>query len=191
MPFITEEIWQLIRERKAGESIMISKMPKAGKIDEALIIQFDQIKEIIGAIRTIRNDKNIAMKEVLELEYINSDGSYQSNFNEVIKKMANVSGVLEVNQKNETAVSFIVKNVEFYVPLGNLLNTEEEIAKLEKELEYTKGFLESVLKKLENQRFVQNAPKPVLELEMTKKADAESKISSLEKQIEALKANLE
>lgn len=188
MPFITEEIWQLIRERKDGESIMISSMPKAGKIDEAVIVQFDQVKEIIASVRTIRNDKNIPMKEILELEYINTEGAFQTNFDEVIKKMANVSEVRPVSVKNETAVSFIVKNIEFYVPLGKLLNSEEEIAKLAKELEYTQGFLQSVLKKLENERFVQNAPKAVLDLELTKKADAESKITSLEKQIEALKA---
>ena len=187
MPFITEEIWQLIRERKDGESIMISKMPSEGAADEAIIAQFDQVKEIIGAVRTIRNDKNIAMREVLELDYIDSENSFNSRFNEVIKKIAHVSNVRAVKEKNETAGSFIVKNVEFYVPLGNLLNTEEELVKLEKELDYTQGFLESVLKKLENQRFVQNAPKQVLELELAKKADAESKISSLEKQILSLR----
>jgi valyl-tRNA synthetase len=187
MPFITEEIWHLVRERKEGESIMISMMPALGPVDEAMITRFDQVKEIIGAVRTIRNDKNIATKEVLELDYIDADGSFNPFFNEAIKKMANVSTVREVKQKNETAGSFIVKNVEFYVPLGNLLNTEEELGKLEKELVYTQGFLESVLKKLENQKFVQNAPKQVLELELAKKADAESKISSLEKQILALR----
>jgi valyl-tRNA synthetase len=187
MPFITEEIWQLIRERKDGESIMISKMPAPEKVDEAIIIHFDQVKEIIGSVRTIRNDKNIAMKEVMELDYIDADGSFNPFFNEVIKKIANVSAVKAVQQKNETAGSFIVKNVEFYVPLGNLLDTEEEIVKLEKELQYTQGFLESVLKKLENQKFVQNAPKHVLELELAKKTDAESKIASLEKQIAAMR----
>lgn len=187
MPFITEEIWQLIKERKAGESIMMTKMPEPGTVDEALINRFDLVKEIIGSVRTIRNDKNIAMKEVLELDYIDPEGNYNPFFNEIIKKMANVSDVHAVKEKQETAGSFIVKNVEFYVPLGNLLNTEEEIARLEKELVYTRGFLESVLKKLENQRFVQNAPKHVLELEMAKKADAESKISSLEKQIAGLR----
>jgi len=127
------------------------------------------------------------MKEVLELDYIDSDGSFDPFFNEVIKKMANVSDVRAVKEKNETAGSFIVKNTEFYVPLGNLLNTEEELAKLEKELVYTQGFLNSVLKKLENERFVQNAPKQVMELELAKKTDAESKIISLEKQIKGLK----
>jgi valyl-tRNA synthetase len=183
MPFITEEIWQLIKDRKDGESIMISKMPVPGKYDAGIISQFDQVKEIISAVRTIRNDKNIAMKEILELDYIDADGSYNSFFDEVIKKMANVSDVRSVMQKNETAGAFNVKNVEFYVPLGNLLNTEEEIIKLEKELTYAQGFLNSVLKKLENQKFVQNAPKHVLELELAKKADAESKIASLEKQL--------
>jgi valyl-tRNA synthetase len=187
MPFITEEIWQLIKERKDGESIMVSRMPVPGKFDESLIVQFDQVKEIIGAVRTIRNDKSIAMKEVLELEYIDAEGIYNPFFDEVVKKMANLSDVHAVKQKNETAGSFIVKNVEFYVPLGNLLNAEEEIAKLEKEIEYAKGFLQSVLKKLENEKFVNNAPKQVLDLELAKKADAESKIASLGKQIQALK----
>ena len=187
MPFITEEIWQLVKERKDGESIMISKMPKAGNFDEALLSQFDLTKEIIGGVRTIRNDKNIAMKEILELDYIDSEGTFSERFNEVIKKMANVSDVRAVKEKNDTAGSFMVKNLEFYVPLGNLLNTEEELVKLDKELDYTQGFLNSVLKKLENQKFVQNAPKHVLELELSKKADAESKIVSLEKQIVALR----
>ncbi|MCB8994974.1 MAG: valine--tRNA ligase [Bacteroidales bacterium] len=187
MPFITEEIWQLLKERKTGESIMISAMPVSGKYDKEIIAQFELTKEIISGVRTIRNDKGIAMKEVLELDYIDSEDSLNPLFNEVIKKIANVSDVRSVSQKNETAAAFMVRNVEFYVPLGNLLNTGEEIARLEKELEYSRGFLNSVLKKLENQKFVQNAPKHVLELELAKKADAEAKIASLEKQIELLK----
>jgi valyl-tRNA synthetase len=166
---------------------MVSKMPVAGKADFSIINHFEQAKEIIGSVRTIRNEKNIAQKEVLELDYIDNDGSFNPYFNEAIRKMANVSAVREVSEKNETAGSFIVKGVEFYVPLGQLLDAGEEIAKLEKELSYARGFLDSVLKKLENEKFVQNAPKHVLELELSKKTDAAGKIASLEKQIAALR----
>jgi valyl-tRNA synthetase len=187
MPFITEEIWQLLRERGKTESIMISEMPVAGLADKSLISLFDQAKEIIGSVRTIRNEKNISMKELLELDYIDNGNSFDPLFIEVIRKMANVSDVRKVQEKNPSAGSFIVRNIEFYVPLGQLLNTEEEITRLEKELNYTRGFLQSVLKKLENEKFIQNAPGPVLDLERAKKADAENKIASLEKQINALK----
>lgn len=187
MPFITEEIWQLIRERQTGESIMISGMPLPGKIDRAILEHFEEVKEIIASVRTIRNEKNIPQKEVLELDYIDSEGTYNPWFNEVIRKMANVSEVRSVKEKNETAGSFMVKNVEYYVPLGQLLNADEERVRLEKELDYSRGFLNSVMKKLENQKFVQNAPKQVLELELAKKADAENKISSLERQIAGLR----
>jgi len=186
MPFITEEIWQLMEERKDGESIMIEAWPKAETYNESLTDRFEQVKEIISSIRNIRKEKNIAMKETLKLSII-ADGSYDKSFDNVISKMANLSEMEFTNEKLEGAVSFIVKNAEFFVPLGDLIDMDAEISKIEEELKYTQGFLKSVMKKLGNERFVSGAPEAVVAKEKTKLADAESKIQALEERLKQLK----
>ncbi len=189
MPFITEEIWQLVIPRKDGESLMVSSMPQPEKYDRNLIKQFEDLKEVLTSIRSIRKDKNIPPKEVMKLLVRSSaNGSYNPTLEPVITKLANLSEVeLISNDEPDDAVSFIVKNVEYFVPVGSLVDTEEEIEKLEFELEYTIGFLKSVQKKMSNERFVRNAPEQVVEKERQKMTDAEVKIGVLKSQIEKLK----
>ena len=189
MPFITEEIWQLVSPRKDGESLMVSSMPQPEKYDRKLIKQFEDLKEVVTNIRSLRKDKNIPPKEVMKLLVRSSaNGSYNPTLEPVIIKLANLSEVeLISNDEPDDAVSFIVKNVEYFVPVGSLVDTEEEIEKLKFELEYTKGFLKSVQKKMSNERFVRNAPEQVVEKERQKMTDAEVKIGVLKSQIEKLK----
>ena len=187
MPFITEEIYHLLNDRKKGESIMVSGMPAPAKFDSGIIQNFEIVKEIITAIRAIRNQNNLPVKQSLELNYLKSGEKYNRTLDPVICKLAGISNISEVSAKPGNSSSFIIKNYEYYIPLGTLLNAEDELIKLEKELIYAKGFLESVMKKLQNERFVKNAPANVLDLEMNKKADAEGKIASLKKQIDLLR----
>ena len=183
MPFITEELWQALAPREAGESLMVAPMPKAGAVDEAFLQAFEQVKEIIGGVRTIRLQKNIPNKDSLELQVL---GAHNEAFNAVIVKMCNLSAIQAVAEKAAGAVSFLVGTTEYAVPLGNLINVEEELAKLREELKYQQGFLASVLKKLDNENFVSKAPAKVIEMERKKQADAESKIKSIEESIAAL-----
>lgn len=185
MPFITEELWQMTGERKEGESIMISEMPKAEAFDTELIELFDFTKQTISEIRTIRKGKNIPMKESLEL-FI-SAAEYDTTFESVLKKIANLEKIEMVDEAIEGASSFMISTTEFFVPLGSLINVEEEIKKLEVDLKYNKGFLMGVSKKLSNAKFVNNAPEKVVAIEKQKQADAENKISAIEKQLASLK----
>lgn len=188
MPFITEELWQLLEKRNPGESIMIAPMPEMHKADNKRLKQFEVVKEIITQVRSIRKDKNLGRNEVLELFVRNnSNGDYPADFEPVLMKMGMLSGIAVTADKIEGAISFIVKNVEYYVPMGGHIDIAEEIDRLEKELAYTKGFLVTVMKKLSNERFVSNAPDAVVAAEKKKQADAEAKISTLEEQINALR----
>ncbi|MEN8229516.1 MAG: valine--tRNA ligase [Bacteroidota bacterium] len=189
MPFITEEIWQLITPREPGESLMVSSMPQPEKYDRKLIKRFEDLKEVVTTVRSIRKDKNIPPKEVMKLLVRSSaNGNYHSALEPVIMKLANLSEVALISDDPGDAVSFIVKNVEYFVPVGSLVNREEEIEKLESELKYTRGFLSSVQKKMSNERFVRNAPEQVVEKERQKMADAEGKIGVLEAQISKLRS---
>ncbi|MBE9469215.1 MAG: valine--tRNA ligase [Bacteroidetes bacterium] len=188
MPFITEEIWHLIEERDQGECITNTLMPTAEKYDKKLIVNFEIAKEVISSIRTIRKDKNIPLKDALTLNAKGNGNEYNDYFDSVISKLANLSEInLVSDKKDENSIAFMVKTLEYYVPLEGLINVEDEIEKLTKELEYNKGFLSSVMKKLSNDNFVNHAPAKVVENEKTKKADAEMKIAALEKRIESLK----
>ena len=185
MPFITEELWQALTERKEGESIMVSDMPrKPESVSEKLLNEMEDVKEIISNIRTVRLQKNIPNKETLRLEIL---GNFVSEYNSVICKIANLETIEEVNEKSPGAVSFLVKTTEYAIPLGNNINKEEELVKLHEELKYQQGFLRSVMNKLNNESFVSKAPAQVIEMERKKQADAESKIKSLEESIAALK----
>ncbi len=183
MPFITEELWQHITERKPGESIMLSLMPKAGAVDDKMIAAIAEAKEIISGIRTIRLQKNIPNKNALQLQVV---GKFSNSCRSIIMKLANVDSIAEVSEKDATAASFLVGTTEYAVPLGNNINVEEELAKLRADLKYYEGFLISVEKKLGNERFVNNAPEAVVNAERKKKADAESKIATLKESIAAL-----
>lgn len=183
MPFITEEIWQLIEDRKDGESIMNEKMPEAELYSEDIIELFERVKEIISGIRNVRNENNIAQKETLSLKV---KGEYDGKYNDCILKMANLSSIENTDVKINDAVTFMVGSEEFYIELGDLVDVEEELKKLREELDYNKGFLVSVMKKLSNERFVQNAPEKVVNIEKQKKEDAEAKIKVLEERIASL-----
>ena len=185
MPFITEELWQHIYDRKEGESIMVQVLQVSETYNEDIIARFEAVKEVIGGIRTIRLQKNIAQKEALSLEVVGE--SPVATFNPVIAKLCNLSSIDTVDNKAEGAAAFMVGTTEYAVPLGNLINVEEELKKLEADLKYQEGFLQSVLKKLSNEKFVSKAPANVIEMERKKQADAETKIAALKESIAALK----
>ncbi len=186
MPFITEEIWHLIKERDEKDSIMISDMPKYIDSNEDIIEKYDRAKEIITELRRIRKEKSLPYKEKLNLCVKIDEKKYDNLFNDIIIKLSGLSNIEFIDTKIDKAVSFIVKTVEYFVPLGDLVNTEEELKKLNKDLDYTKGFLMTVLKKLNNERFVNNAPEKVVNMENKKKLEAETKIKALEEQIQNL-----
>lgn len=175
-------------ERKDGESIMISLMPEVHDFNRDLVDSFESVKEIISAIRTVRKSKEIPVKEKLDLLIRSDKDSFDTEFLPVVSKLCNLSVISFVSEKQEGAVSFMVRTTEFFIPLAGTQDIEGEIAKLQEDLIYNRGFLVSVMKKLENERFVQNAPANVLEMERKKKSDAESKIKSLEERLEELKS---
>ena len=185
MPFITEELWQHIYARQPGESIMTQTLVKDMPYNEALIAQFEAVKEVISGIRTIRLQKNIAQKEALALEVTGENPV--AGFDSVIAKLCNLSEIKQVETKSEGAAAFMVGTTEYAIPLGNLINVEEELKKLEADLKYQEGFLQSVMKKLSNEKFVSKAPANVIEMERKKQADAETKIAALKESIAALK----
>ena len=184
MPFITEELWQHISERADGESIMYAKLPKAGAVDDDVVKLMNEAKEIVSGVRNVRTSKNIPNKNALTLQVV---GKFTNPYATIIKKLAGVDEISEVASKDATAASFLVGTTEYAVPLGSNINIEEELDKLQKELEYMQGFLRTVEKKLSNEKFVAHAPEAVVNGERKKKADAESKIATLQESIAALK----
>lgn len=186
MPFITEELWQHLAERKEGESIMVSPqtiaVPAEG--DDAILAQIEIMKNVVAGVRAIRNTKNISPREVLDLQVIAANPI--AALDSLVVKMANVNGVVVVEAKGEGVSSFMVGTTEYAVPLGGLIDVEAEIAKAEAELKHLEGFLNGVKKKLSNERFVNNAPAAVVELERKKQSDAESKIATLKETIASL-----
>ena len=184
MPFITEELWQALEPRKEGESLMVALIPEVAPVDNLYLEDFEIAKEIVGGVRTIRLQKNIPNKEALELQVL---GEHNDHFNSVIAKRCNLSSIIRTEEKAAGSASFLVRTTEYAVPLGNMINVEEELAKLQDELKYQQGFLASVMKKLSNESFVSKAPAKVIEMERKKQVDAESKIKSIEESIAALK----
>ncbi len=187
MPFITEELWQHIYDRKDGESIMVSKLELAAatEADNKLIAQIEDVKNVVAGVRAVRNSKNIAQKEVVDLQVVESNPV--EAFNSVIIKMANLSGIEVVAAKGDGTAAFLVGTTEYAVPLGNLIDMDAEIAKQEAELKHLEGFLAGVMKKLGNERFVANAPEQVVALERKKQSDAETKIAALKESLAKLK----
>lgn len=182
MPFLTEEVWQHISERSPEEALIVAEWPKAQKTDADLIGQFQFASEVISGIRTIRKEKNIPMKETLEVSVLNEE-KVGKNWDPVIMKLTNVTSISYVDDTVEGALSFRVKSNEYFIPISGAIDVEAEIAKIKEELAYTKGFLVSVQKKLSNERFVNNAPEKVIAMERKKQADAEAKIETLEKSL--------
>ena len=185
MPFLTEEVWQHISDRTTSEALVIAKWPVVGDLDENLIEQFDFAAEVIAGVRTIRKNKNIPIKEALQLSVLNTE-EVSSNWDVVISKLTNVSEINYLKEQLEGALTFRVKSNEYFVPMEGAIDIEAEILKIKEELKYTKGFLTSVQKKLSNERFVNNAPENVISIERQKLADAEAKIETLEKSLASL-----
>lgn len=182
MPFVTEELWQNLEERKDGESLMMSTFPKAGKVDEKLIDELNFAMEVIAEIRTIRKQKNIPNKDQVEL-FVKTNQDTNKRFDSVISKLTNLSSLNYTNDKIDGAFSFVVKSNEYFIPISENVDVEAEKEKIKKELDYTLGFLNSINQKLSNERFVNNAPEQVLAIERKKQAEATSKIKVLEEQL--------
>jgi len=183
MPFITEELYQSLRTRESKDSIMVSRMPQAKEIDSSLLSKFEEAKQIVSGIRAVRKDKGIANKEPLELQILGQN----QILDDVIRKMGNLKEVNYVKEKSPSSASFLVDIVEYSIPLENNIDVESEIRKMQEEINYLQGFLNSVMKKLSNERFVQNAKPEIVEVERKKKSDAESKIQALQDSIAALR----
>ncbi|GGG30563.1 valine--tRNA ligase [Dokdonia pacifica] len=184
-PFATEEIWQTITDRTPEEALIINHWPKHSDINEQIISDFDYASQVVSGIRTIRKSKNIAFKDAIALHVINND-NVSSDFDAIIAKLGNVSEIAFAKAPLDGALSFRVKSNEYFIPLAGAIDVDAEIAKIEEELKYTKGFLQSVSKKLSNERFVNNAPEKVVAIEKQKQADAEAKIETLEKRLKSL-----
>ena len=186
MPFVTEEIWQDLEERKAGESIMYAPAPKAERVDEHLLMRFDLVKEIISNVRNIRKQRNIAQRQALTLNFI-ADENFPAELADVVVKMCNLDAITAIEHKNPTSESFMVKTTQYFIPMEDNIDVEAELKKLNDDLAYLEGFLASVMKKLSNERFVSSAPEKVVANERAKQADAEAKIAAIKERIEALK----
>ena len=184
MPFITEELWQHLYDRKEGESIMTARMPEPQPVDMEIINRFETTKLVVAGIRTIRLQKGIANKEQLTLQII---GAHDHSNDCILTKMTNLATIETIEEKDPAAASFRVHATEYAIPMSNAIDVEAELKKLEAELKYAQGFLKTVMGKLGNERFVQNAPEAVVAMERKKKADAEEKIKSLGESIAALK----
>ncbi len=184
-PFIAEEIWHLIRKRKAGEDIIIATWPTIEKKDDKVLTEFSKAEEIITNIRNIRKQNNIATKIKMDL-FVKKNQESDASFDSVIIKMGNLSQLEYVTEKINNAYSFLVNSNEYFIPFGDNIDLDAERAKLDEELTYTQGFLNSVLKKLQNEKFVAGAPEQVLENERKKEADARQKIAILEEKLAGL-----
>jgi len=187
MPFITEELWQHLYERRDGDSIMRDKLelPAPAEADNRFIAQIENVKQIVSGVRMVRNQKNIAPKEQLALQAVGKNDFEQ--YNAVITKMANLNSISVVAEKDATASAFMVGTDEYAVPVGDMIDVDAEIQKMEAQLKHLEGFLAGVKKKLSNERFVQNAPEAVVALERKKQSDSEEKIASLKESIAALR----
>ena len=187
MPFITEDIWHLLKERQDGDDLIVAQQPAQKVVDNDILNQFLFTQDVINNIRKIRAEKNISMKEAIELIVVDKDGSVNKEFDSVIMKLCNVSSVNYVTENPQDAFGFLVKATEYFIPVTDNIDTEAEIKKLEEELAYAQGFLKSVEAKLSNEKFVNGAPAAVVDKERKKKSDAEAKIKVIEQQLATLK----
>ena len=178
MPFISEEIWQNIRKRSVDNALIVSDWPKVENVDISIIKDFDFTSQVISSIRTIRKEKSISFKNSIELHVLNNE-NMNTNLDSLIIKLCNISKLVYTKNEVENSISFRVKSNNYYVPVNNNINVDEEIIKLKTELSYTEGFLNSVRKKLSNTRFVENAPEKVIQIEKDKEQDALSKIKAI------------
>lgn len=187
MPFLTEEIWQTIEMRQEDQALIVADWPEIIKIDENFLKEFELVKEVLSNIRNIRTTKNISFKNTIELKVIEQE-NLSEDWNAIIGKMGNISSIEKIEEPQANALSFRIKSNEYFIPMGEHIDVEEEIEKLTKELKYNQGFLKSVEKKLNNSRFVDNAPAQVVELEKQKQTDALAKIEAIEEQLKNLQS---
>ena len=185
MPFLTEEIYHIIGERNENDYIMIAQMPKIFESKSTIVSDFAFAQEKIAAIRQVRNEKNIAQKIALEL-FVKESLNENKEFDGIITKLCNISNLEYISDKKEGALSLMVRTTEMFIPLGDTINKEEEIKKLQNDLKYYEGFAKSVKGKLSNEKFVSGAPAQVVENERKKLSDAEQKISSITEQLKSL-----
>jgi len=185
MPFITEEIWQRLADRPEGSSIMVEEMPLPAPYEAGMLTRFDTVREIVSAVRTVRKEKNIPVREPLVL--CASPGATGNEFDPVLIRMCNLSEIRVTEEKIEGAASFRIGTSEFFVPLSKGIDNEDEIRKLEDELVYQEGFLASVLKKLSNEKFISKAPQKVLDNERKKEADSRARIATIKESLAHLK----
>jgi valyl-tRNA synthetase len=186
MPFVTEEVWHLMKERKNNDFIMQAEWPVAHEINAPLLAQFKNTEELIIQIRNFRNSKKIAPKEPLQLFVSDENGWDKKVFVSIIKKLGNLSALEMVKDKVENAYGFMASNTEYFIPFTASIDVEAELARIQKEIEYNQGFLKSVMAKLGNEKFVANAKPEVVAGETKKKEDAEAKIKALEEQLLSL-----
>ncbi|MFO7851121.1 MAG: valine--tRNA ligase [Bacteroidota bacterium] len=187
MPFITEEIWQMIKERDAGISIMVSEMPEAGKVSSRSLEDFENARMLISTVRNIRKENNLPPRESLQL-FINAQSiDEEQKFQNLVKRLANISDIKQTSSKPAYSLSFMIGTSEYYLLIGDRIDVESELSRLEADLKYNKGFLDSVMSKLNNANFINNAPEKVVEREKKKKSDVERKINSLIERINELK----
>jgi valyl-tRNA synthetase len=186
MPFLTEEIWQHIAKRTPEQALIVAEWPKMTSVNETLIADFDFATEVISGIRTIRKDKNIPMKDTIELKVVNAEKA-STYFDSVITKLGNVAALEYVSEKVDGALSYRVKSNEYFIPISGNIDVDAEIAKLTEELNYISGFLKSVQIKLSNEKFVANAKAEIIENERKKEADALAKIATIEQSLAGLK----
>jgi valyl-tRNA synthetase len=185
MPFITEEIWHNIADRKEKEALVVSDWPVQTKFDVDFLSDFETTKEIITGVRNIRTEKNIAFKDAIDMKLINNE-AFSTKFDGVIQKLCNLNSIEVVQESVEGAFSFRVQANEYFIPMDGAIDLEAEKEKLETELVYLKGFLNAVEKKLANDKFVNNAPEKVVVIEKQKKADALAKMETIEASLKAL-----
>lgn len=186
MPFLTEEIWHFLKPRTPKEALIVSSWPAAKPINSSLLENFEFASEVISGIRNLRKQKQIPFKTAVELHVINNASSAQ-NFDDLISKLGNISLIKYTTSSVDKAFSFRVKSNEYFMVADIAIDLDAEVSKLEEELEYTKGFLNSVRKKLSNERFVSNAPEQVVASEKRKEADALAKIETIEASLKNLK----
>ena len=186
VPFITEELWHHLAERKEDDDIIVAEFPQAGEYDEQLISDFEFVKEVISGIREFRNSNNLGHKEEIKLQILAEKKSHTA-YDEIAKKLCKIESIDYLAEKPQAALSFLIRSTEYFVPFDEKIDLSEEIEKAQKELDYQMGFLKSVMGKLGNERFVQNAPAQVVDIENKKKADAELKIKVLEEKLDNLK----
>jgi valyl-tRNA synthetase len=186
MPFLSEELWHLLRDRKTGDDLIIAAWPKGGAGDVALDGEVQHAFDLVSAVRNVRNDRGLSPKEALALQ-VKGTIPMRNAVASLVTKLANVSAIASADKAGDGSVTFLVGTTEYAIDLGGAVDTEAELRKIEEELEYARGFLSSVEKKLGNERFVNGAPLAVLENERKKKADAEAKIKALEERLAVLR----